>query len=142
MHDESDTEVERSSAPRKFSPRAKIAAVVVGVAVLGGGVVASMGDDDPNLDVNLVSLEAECTQSGAAGVVTNLDEGDVTAVIEVEFYGPDGEFLHKASATRPGIAPGASSEFSLDFDASVSADPDAEFEDCTITVPSVFRFNR
>lgn len=127
---------------RARNRRRGIVAAVVGVAVVGGGVFAFMGDDDPNLDVNLVSLEADCTESGAAGTVTNLDVDDVTAVIEVEFYGPEGEFLHKASATRPGIAPGASSEFSLDFDASVSADSEIEYTDCALSVPSVFRFSR
>lgn len=113
--------------------------VVAGLAVLGG--VVAFSDDDPNLAPTVVAYEGSCTDEGASGSVVNNDNDHVTAVVEVSFFDADGAFLHKASATRPGIAPGESSDFELMFDETLSPEGAGGYDDCEISVPSVFRFN-
>lgn len=134
-----EAEIQQKARPRRGAVLVAGAAVA-GLAVWGG--VAVLSDDDPNLDPAVVAFQGECTAEGAVGSVTNNDGDDVTAVVEVSFLDIDGVFIHKASATRPGIAPGASEDFELEFDASLAPDDVGEYTDCEISVPSVFRFNR
>lgn len=129
-----------AKSPRKGRMIAVVAVVAIGGAAWGATTL--LNDPDPNLDPSVVELTSSCTGTGAAGTVSNLDEGDVTAVIEVEFLDADGVFLHKASATRPGIAPGDSVDWELDFDASLTPEGAGDYADCVVSVPSVFRFNR
>lgn len=109
---------------------------------VGWAAVSMLGDEDVNLDPSMATVAAECTADGARGTVTNGSSVDATVVVEVGFYDEDGAFLHKASATRPGIPPGESRDWQLEYRPDLAAADTGEYTECRASAPAMFRFSR
>ena len=142
MTDESGPAGRHVASTSRMSGPKKLIAGLAAVGIVGAGAFVLTSDPDPNLDPSVAAVESECTADGANGVATNNADVDATIVIEVEFYDEAGTFLHKASATRPGLAPGDEVDWELLYDASLASDGTGDYVDCVVSVPSVFRFNR
>jgi len=118
---------------------AVIAMVAIGAILIGAVVIARLSHSDL-FDPSLAEVTLEsCDESGATGTVTNRAGGLATPVVEVAFYGPGGEFIHRASVTRPGMEPGSSAEFSIEFRPDLH-DSDVTQPVCEASVPTMFKF--
>lgn len=122
-------------------PRMAIVAItvlVVGVAIAALVVAAQESDTlDPTLA--LATLET-CGADGAAGTVENNADHSATPVVEVEFSDPvTGTFIHKGSVTSPGMDPGESRPWQIEYRPDLY-DTDVTEPSCAVSVPSLFRF--
>lgn len=142
MTDEPSTPGRHDASTSAMSGTKKLIVGLAAVGIVGAGAFVLTPDPDPNLDPSVAAVESECTADGANGIATNNADVDATIVVEVEFYDEAGTFLHKASATRPGLAPGDEVDWELFYDASLAPDGTGDYMDCVVSIPSVFRFNR